>query len=100
ANVNEQIAVPRIKSISYLSRVTRPNTNIRLKRLSQTINVTLCAYLSRQATVRNTQYRSSIFHRAKDRIREMLSHDGCRSEIPVVRDIDQHVGSIMYQPPR
>src|SRR6185369_5489535 len=100
ANVHEQIAVPRVKSVAYSFRVTLPYTNIRLKRLSQTVDESIGGYLRRQATVRNTKHRSTVFDRAKDRIREMLSHHGCRPEIPVVRYIDQHVRSIMSEPPR
>ena len=100
ANVHEQIAVPRVKSVSPISRVIRPNTNIRLERLSQTVDMALGAYLRRQATVRHTEHRSTVFHCAKDRIREMLSHHGRRPEIPVVRYIDQHVRSIMSEPSR
>src|SRR5262245_19521361 len=100
AKVHEKIAMPRVKSIAQICRVIGPNPNIRLKRLSHITNLPILAYKCRQASVRYTKDRSTVLHRAKDHVREVLSHHRRRSEIPVVRDIDQHVGSIMSQAPR
>src|ERR1044072_2571614 len=75
-----------------------PHANVRLKTPSQIQHFSAIAYQRRQSGVCNTQHRLPILSRTQDRVSEVLSHHGVRTEIPIVRDIDQQVGAVATEP--
>ena len=87
----------RIESRSCTLSADRPRANLRSKAGRLVPGRTVGADVSRNTGIRDAHQVAIIFHRAKDGIRQVLAHDRRLTQIPIIRNIDQHVRAFVCE---
>jgi len=84
-----------VKSLAVLWISKKPFSNCRLEARGHVGNLAIRSNERTNAAIRYSNQRPIVFNRAKNRVCEMLSHHRRRSQVTVVRDIDQDIGSFL-----
>jgi hypothetical protein len=93
ANLNKKIAMPGVESGAARIRHDRPLANVCFKTTGLVHDAAALVNPGRQTRVGYTKQRAPILNCAKNRVRQMLSHNCRWPKVTIVRDIDQNAGA-------